>query len=133
MTKKNSQNKTKRAYEITRYLIAGVGITLLSQLIYIAFLKLNLTPSTSWGLSFIFGIAAGYIIHGRYVFRSERRTHHWISFPTSYLLRFMIGQGVLSACLKTGLSEGWAGLVANILLAPLGYLLLRLTLRGSIN
>jgi hypothetical protein len=38
---------------------------------------------------------------------------------------------MLASMLWLGLSEAWAGFVTNVAMAPIGYVLLRLTLRGK--
>ena len=118
--------------ETLRYLVAGTAITLATHLIYLGGLQLDLHPQLSWALSFLCGIVMGYLIHGRYVFRAAMRRHHWFTFPTSYLLRFAIGEVLLWACVRQGLSEGWAGFVTNVAMAPLGFMLLRLVLKGEV-
>jgi putative flippase GtrA len=119
------------ASEVLRYLVAGTAITLTAHLIYLGGLGFDLTPSLSWFLSFLCGIALGYVVHHRYVFRTERQRHHWITFPAAYLLRFAIGEIELWFCLALGLSPGWAGFVTNVSMAPLGFVLLRLVLKGE--
>ena len=117
--------------EVLRYLVGGSGITLATHLLYLGGLQLALQPQLSWGLSFACGIIMGYVVHGRYVFRAQVRRHHWLTFPASYLLRFAIGELLLWAGLAIGLTAGWAGFITNIIMAPLGFLLLRLVLKGE--
>lgn len=117
--------------ELVRYLVAGTAITLAAHLIYLGGLELALHPQASWAVSYVCGIAMGYVVHGRYVFRAEMRRHHWFTFPASYLLRFVIGEGMLWAAVALGLSAGWAGFVTNIAMAPLGFVLLRVVLLGE--
>ena len=117
--------------EVLRYLVGGTFITLVAQLLYLGGLQLALQPQLSWALSFVCGIIMGYVVHGRYVFRAEVRRHHWLTFPAGYLLRFAIGELLLWAGLAIGLTAGWAGFITNIIMAPLGFLLLRLVLKGE--
>jgi putative flippase GtrA len=119
------------ASEVLRYLVAGAGITLMAHLIYLGGLRFDLKPGLSWFVSFVFGIAMGYAIHHRYVFRTKRQRHHWITFPAAYLLRFVIGEVELWLFLGLELSPGWAGFITNISMAPLGFVLLRLVLKGE--
>jgi len=117
--------------EVLRYLVAGTAITLGAHAIYLAGFALAMHPQLSWAVSYVCGIAVGYVVHGRYVFQAEARRHHWFTFPASYLFRFLIGEGLLWAAVAIGLSAGWAGFVTNLLLAPLGFVLLRLVLVGE--
>ncbi|MCB1954235.1 MAG: GtrA family protein [Rhodocyclaceae bacterium] len=114
--------------EIFRYLMAGGVITIAAHLIFLLGLRLGMQPQIAWAVSFACGVVAGYVIHGRYVFRATPRKHHWISFPLTYLLRFAIGELILTFCMSLGLSAGWAGLWTNLALAPIGFLLLRFVL-----
>lgn len=121
-----------RAGELIRYIVVGGTITLAGHLVYLLLLARDMGPHLAWALAFVLGTAAGYVLHKRYVFRAETRTHHWFSFPAAYFLRFWAGQGLLVAALWLGLSEGWAGFVVNLAMAPLGFVMLRLVLRGSL-
>ncbi|GHT82835.1 hypothetical protein FACS1894116_04800 [Betaproteobacteria bacterium] len=120
----------QRFAEPLRFLIGGSVVTLSAHCVYL--LALCVTgPYQAWTVSFIFGTVFGYFVHRRYVFRVEALRHHLLTFPAIYLLRFAISQGVLALMLWLGLSEGWAGFITNLTMAPVGYLLLRATLRGT--
>lgn len=121
-----------RAGELIRYILAGGLITLAAHLVYLALLAWGIGPHTAWTFSFVFGTLAGYVLHGRYVFRARARRHHWISFPFVYVVRFWVGQGLLASALWFGLSEGWAGFAVNVLMAPVGFVMLRVVLRGNL-
>lgn len=122
--------RSGRTGELLRYILVGGLITLVAHLIYLLLLYVGLGPHLAWALSFVAGTVLGYVLHRRFVFRARARKHHWISFPAAYLLRFWIGQGLLATALWLGFSDGWAGFVVNLLMAPLGFILLRLVLRG---
>lgn len=119
------------AAEVLRYLVAGTAITLASQAIYEFGLATGLEPRVAFALSFLCGTGAGYLIHSRFVFRTPARRHHWFSFPLSYLLRFLAGEGLLMSLLRGGMGASAAGLVTNLFMAPIGFLMLRLVLRAE--
>jgi putative flippase GtrA len=121
---------TRRFAEPLRYLLGGGIVTLVSHGVYLLALRFT-APYLAWTLSFIFGTAFGYHVHRRYVFRVDALRQHLVTFPTIYLLRFAISQGVLALMLWLGLTAGWAGFITNLTMAPVGYILLRVTLRGS--
>lgn len=114
-----------------RYLVAGVGITLAAHGVYLALLGGDVAPHPAWALSFVFGTVLGYFVHQRFVFRVRRRRTHWLSFPAAYLLRFGIGEALLTGALALGVSAGWAGFITNVAMAPIGYLLLRRVLQDG--
>ncbi len=120
--------RSGRGAELLRYVFAGVGITLAAHGIYLLLLFAGQGPHVAWALSFVCGTVLGYIVHRRFVFRVRARRHHWVSFPLAYVLRFGIGQALLTLALWGGMSEGWAGFVVNVAMAPIGYLMLRLVL-----
>lgn len=124
--------RSGRGGELIRYIVVGGVITLAAHLVYLALLAWDVGPHLAWTCSFVFGTVIGYILHRRFVFKAQVKTHHWFSFPAAYFLRFWAGQGLLVAALWLGLSEGWAGFVVNLAMAPLGFVLLRLVLRGSL-
>lgn len=115
--------------QLLRYILVGGGITVAAHLVYLLLLALGLGPHTAWLLSFVFGTSVGYVLHRRLVFRAQARRHHWLTFPATYVLRFWIGQGLLGIALWLGFSPGWAGLIVNLLMAPIGFVMLRLVLR----
>ncbi|MDR2688587.1 MAG: GtrA family protein [Azoarcus sp.] len=121
-----------RFAEPLRYLAGGGCVTLAAHGVYLLALRMA-EPYLAWTLSFIFGTALGYYIHRRFVFRVEALRHHLLSFPAVYLLRFLAGQCMLATLLWMGFSDGWAGFMTNVGMAPVGYLLLRVVLRGSLR
>lgn len=116
--------------EIGRYLVGGGSLTLLTHGLYLVGLALGLAPSVAWAVAYGFGVMLGYVVHRRFVFRAPAQRHHWFSFPASYGLRFVIGEGLLAGFLRLGLAPGWAGFATNLVMAPIGFLLLRFVLRG---
>jgi putative flippase GtrA len=120
----------RRLAEPLRFLVAGCFVTLAAHGVYLSALLLT-GAHLAWTLSFVFGTVLGYCVHRRYVFRVEALRRHLLTFPAIYLLRFAISQGVLTSMLWFGLSDGWAGFVTNVAMAPVGYVLLRATLRGK--
>ena len=121
--------RSPRCPEILRYLLAGTAITLAAHGVYLLALYMGLAPHPAWAVSFAFGTAIGYVIHRRFVFRAQARRRHWISFPAAYLLRFAIGEGLLTVLLVVETTPGWAGFIANLAMAPIGFVLLRTVLR----
>lgn len=120
-----------RFAEPIRYLLAGAGITLAAHGVYLFALSLGMQPHPAWAVSFAFGTVIGYVIHKSFVFRVRAHRRHWVSFPAIYLLRFGIGEGMLTGLLAAGMSAGWAGFVTNVAMAPIGFVLLRLVLRSG--
>ena len=116
--------------EFVRYLVAGGAITLATHGLFLLGLACGFTPTTSWAAAFVSGTIGGYFIHGRFVFRAPAQRHHWLSFPASYLLRFLLGEALLAGLIRIGVSDGWAGFITSLSMAPLGFILLRLVLRG---
>ena len=117
-----------RTQEVIRYLITGSAISLSAHLIYLIGLEFSQTPQISLVISFVFGTILGYFLHSGYVFKAEHASIHWITFPAAYLLRLLIGQAFLTFLIRQGVSAGWAGFSSTLLMAPLGYILLRLVL-----
>ncbi|MDR2031638.1 MAG: GtrA family protein [Azoarcus sp.] len=123
---------SQRLAEPLRFLAGGGLVTLAAHGVYLLALRFS-GPYPAWTVSFLFGTAFGYCVHRRYVFRVAALRRHLLTFPAIYLLRFATSWGVLAAMLWLGLSDGWAGFVANVTMAPVGYVLLRATLRGKLE
>lgn len=114
-------------HRLLRYVIAGGINTGISQLFYLAGLRSGLTPGIAFACAFAVGIGIGYVLHGRVVFRAEPRRLHWVSFPAACLARFALSEALLHELL-TVVTPGWAGLIVNITMVPVGYLLTRMAL-----
>lgn len=114
------------AYRLFRYVVAGTLNTGFSQLLYLAGLGLGLKPGIAYALAFAAGIAVGYVLHGRIVFRASPRRVHLVTFPAACLARLALSEWLLYALIDAGMSAGWSGLVVNVVMVPVGYLLTRL-------
>jgi putative flippase GtrA len=114
------------------YVILGGVNTLVSMLCYLLLLQVGLTPFWAFTVSFSMGIGSGYLLHSRYVFNTVPHRHHAWSYPASCLVRLGLGQMMLSVALQAGMSPTMAGLSANLLLAPAGFLLTWLSLAGPL-
>jgi putative flippase GtrA len=114
------------------YVILGGVNTLVSMLCYLLLLKLGLTAFWAFTISVSMGIGSGYLLHSRYVFNAAPHRHHAWSYPASCVLRLGLGQMMLGVALQAGMSPTMAGLSANLLLAPAGFLLTWLSLAGPL-
>jgi putative flippase GtrA len=110
-------------YRLVRYVIAGSVNTGLSQLLYLAGLWVGLLPSWAYACAFAVGIAIGYVLHGRYVFGARATRTHVISFPAACLVRLGVSEWLLHGLLNAGVTPGWAGLIVNVGMVPVGYAL----------
>ena len=118
-------------HRLVRYIVAGSVNTGISQLLYLAGLALGWTPGIAFASAFAVGIAVGYLLHSRIVFVVEPRRTHWWSFPAACLARLGISEWLLHALIDADMSPGWAGLVVNVVMVPIGYLLTRVALTAG--
>jgi putative flippase GtrA len=115
------------SHRLVRYLVAGSVNTGVSQLIYLAGLAAGLAPGIAFACAFLVGIGVGYVLHSRIVFRAPAHRLHWVSFPAACLARLAFSEWLLHVLLAT-ITPGWAGLIVNVAMVPVGYLLTRLAL-----
>ena len=113
---------------LVRYLVAGSVNTAISQLLYLAGLRAGLTPGVAFACAFAVGIGLGYVLHSRIVFHAAPRQVHALSFPAACLARLAASEWLLYTLIERGVTPGWAGLLVNIAMVPVGYLLTRLAL-----
>jgi putative flippase GtrA len=74
--------------QLVRFAIGGLGVTLLSVLVYVAFaFGLRIHPLVANTLSYAAGLAAGYTVHSRWSFRAERGEEG------AMILRFLVASG----------------------------------------
>ena len=116
-------------YRLFRYVVAGSINTGVSQLLYLGALAGGLRPAVAYALAFAVGIAIGYALHGRVVFRAAPRRVHLVTFPAACLARLGLSEWLLHALIDGGMRAGWAGLVVNLVMVPVGYALTRLAFR----
>jgi putative flippase GtrA len=114
------------AYRLARYVVAGTINTALSQLVYLGGLALGLSPGVAYAIAFAAGIAIGYLLHGRVVFRAAPQRVHLVTFPAACLARLALSEVLLHAFIDAGMTAGWAGLVVSVAMVPVGYVLTRL-------
>lgn len=110
-------------HRVVRYVVAGSVNTGLSQLLYLAGLWAGMRPSWAYACAFVAGIALGYVLHGRYVFAARPSRAHLVSYPVACLARLGASEWLLHALLDAGITPGWAGLVVNVGMVPVGYAL----------
>ena len=115
-------------HRLARYVVAGSVNTGISQLFYLAGLHAGLAPGIAFACAFAVGIGIGYLLHSRIVFNAKPRQLHWLSFPAACLLRLVFSEWLLHVLIDRGVTAGWAGLVVNIAMVPVGYVLTKLAL-----
>jgi putative flippase GtrA len=115
-------------HRLVRYAVAGSVNTGISQLFYLAGLRAGMAPGIAFACAFAIGIGIGYLLHSRFVFNARPRQVHWLSFPAACLLRLVFSEWLLYALIDRGVTAGWAGLVVNIAMVPVGYVLTKLAL-----
>lgn len=107
--------------QLIRFAVAGVGVTLLSVLVYVGFATgLHIAPLLANALSYVVGVAVGYAIHSRWSFRAE-------DSGAAMVLRFVLASGFGFALnsawvwLATGLLHlsPWAPVPAMVFVTPL--------------
>jgi putative flippase GtrA len=118
-------------HRLVRYAVAGSANTGISQLFYLAGLRAGLAPGIAFACAFAIGIGIGYLLHSRIVFNAKPRQVHWLSFPAACLTRLAFSEWLLYALIDRGVTAGWAGLVVNIAMVPVGYFLTRLALTAT--
>jgi putative flippase GtrA len=71
--------------QLVRFVIAGLGVTLFSSLVYLTFVyPFHLRPLAANALSYVAGVAAGYAVHSRWSFRAGGE-------DAGMVVRFLIG------------------------------------------
>lgn len=109
--------------QLLRFAIAGLGVTLLSSLVYLtAAMEFHVAPLIANTISYAFGVAVGYAIHSRWSFRADGGAEG------ATVVRFLLATGAAFALnsfwvwLATHAMHlpAWAPVPAMVFVTPLG-------------
>lgn len=107
--------------EALRFLIAGGVNTVLTYLIYLAFLNV-VSYVLAFTLSFIMGIVIAFVIYSLFVFKTPFVWRKMIQYPILYVLQYGGGLVLLAVLVEyMGLDERVAPIINVILLTPITF------------
>ncbi len=116
--------------EAVRFVVAGAANTIASWLIYVGFLWV-MSYVWAYSLSYVIGIALAYWVNSKFVFRAAMSWKKAFQFPSVYLVQYVIGLGVVYACVEwLGIGEAIAPIAGLVLTLPLSFLMSRWIIRG---
>ena len=116
---------------LARYLLAGgVNTAITYALLLVAMRVLNY--AIAYSLVYVLGIALGYWLQCRFVFRVPLRWRSAVAFPLVYFIQYLVGLALLFFLVElTALLNEVAALVVVLVNVPLGFVLSRLFLRSE--
>ncbi|MGE8165146.1 GtrA family protein [Paraburkholderia sp. NPDC080076] len=80
-----------------RFLVSGAVNTLATYLLYLLLLKF-LPYTWAYTVTYVVGIALGYLLSAKWVFKKDLSVRTAASYPVAYLINYAIGLGVLRLC-----------------------------------
>ena len=82
-----------------RFLVSGAVNTLATYILYL--LLLEFLPYTwAYTITYAAGIALGYLLSAKWVFKKDLSVRTAASYPLVYLINYAIGIGILKLCVR---------------------------------
>jgi len=118
------------AWRFSRFLLAGGANTVLSYLVFLALVPL-VPYRWAYTGSFAFGMALGYWMNARLVFRQNARVGTALQYVLAYGLNYLAGLTVVTALVEVaGVQVRVAPLAALLVTVPLSYAVLKFVFRS---
>jgi hypothetical protein len=111
-------------HQFVRFLVAGIGVTVVSYAAYAGGLAAGLSFRLASLLALLIGVAAGFVAHGRVSFMARLQGRFW-RFAAACATLYFANITLIELLGWAGLDIYVAGLVAAALLAPAAFLLQR--------
>ncbi|WP_454874530.1 GtrA family protein [Paraburkholderia xenovorans] len=82
-----------------RFLVSGAVNTLATYILYLLLLKF-LPYTWAYTITYAAGIALGYLLSAKWVFKKNLSVRTAASYPLVYLINYAIGIGILKLCVR---------------------------------
>lgn len=116
-----------------RYLIAGALNTGLTYLLYLGLLFL-MPYIWAYSLTYVAGIASGYMLNARWVFKQAPNLRTAAVYPLSYGFNYLLGVAMLWFLVETlNLPKEIAPLVVVALSVPIIYIFTKTIFKGGLS
>jgi len=111
--------------QFLRYLLAGLANTAVSYAVLVLLMQWT-DYVVAYTLAYVLGIALGYWLQTRFVFRVPLRWGTLVAFPVGYMVQYLLGVAVLWLLVERfGTAPELAAFVVIVMNVPLGYVLNR--------
>jgi len=116
-----------------RYLAAGVLNTVLTYLLYLGLLLL-MPYIWAYSLTYIAGIASGYTLNAKWVFKKAPNIRSAMAYPLSYAVNYILGISLLWVLVEiVDIPSEVAPLVVIVISVPLMYILTKFIFQGGLS
>lgn len=106
-----------------RFLLAGGLNTVITYLIYLALLHV-MDYALAFTLTFLMGIALGYLLNLLFVFQSSATQTNLLGYPVLYLINYLAGLGLMAGLVElVGVRREIAPLISTAVLTPFMFFL----------
>lgn len=115
--------------EFVRYLVVGAVNTVVTYALFVAAMHV-MTYLLAYSGAYAAGIAIGYALQSRFVFRVPIQWRTALRFPLAYVVQYVAGAALLWLLVDyLAIARGVAALIVVAATVPLGFALNRLALR----
>lgn len=117
--------------EFVRYVVVGALNTLVAYALFVAAMRV-IPYLVAYSGAYATGIALGYALQSRFVFRVPIRWRTALRFPVAYLVQYAAGAALLWLLVDSlGIARTVAALIVVAAVVPLGFVLNRVALRQT--
>lgn len=116
-----------------RFVIAGGLNTALTYILYLGLLPL-MPYAWAYSLSYVAGIALGYLLNSKWVFKSQASFRTATAYPLTYGINYVLGVGLLWLLVEfVGVPKEIAPLIVVAVSMPVMYVITRSLFQGRLD
>jgi len=131
MMKQRSWFHVERIYEILRFGIVGVLATIIQYAFYYLFLKIGLSPTIAFSVSYGISWLCNFWLSAHFTFRSKTSIKRGVGFASAHALNYLIQVLCLNLFIWMGISEEFAPIPVYCVSIPLSFILARFVFKSS--
>ena len=114
-----------------RFLIGGASNTVITYIIYLILLQF-ISYKLSYSITYILGIALGYLINAIWVFQRKPSKKTALIYPFIYIFQYLLGIGLLIALVeRLSIDQRLAPVIVILITLPLMFLMTRVLFRSA--
>lgn len=118
-------------YEILRFGIVGILATVIQYAFYFMFLKIGLSPTIAFTVSYGISWLCNFWLSARFTFRSKTNIKRGVGFASSHALNYLVQVLCLNLFIWTGIPEEFAPIPVYCISIPLSFILARFVFKSS--
>lgn len=121
----------ERTQEILRFGIVGTLATVIQYVFYYLFLKIGLSPTIAFTVSYGISWLCNFWLSAHFTFRSKTSIKKGVGFATSHAINYLVQVLCLNMFIWMGIPEEFAPILVYCVSIPLSFILARFVFKSS--